>query len=228
MWQYVLIPVHRAGWPFAIAPIAVGIALAAFWFPALWIGVVLGIACALFFRDPVRVTPARPGLVVSPADGIVSSIVEAPPPAALDMGAEPLVRVSIFLSVLDVHINRIPADGTITHLHYHKGRYLNAALDKASEENERQLARLDTADGKSIGFVQIAGLIARRIVCELRVGQDVRAGERFGLIRFGSRCDVYLPAGAVSLVAEGQRMVGGETVIADLNSIEGQRPGEVR
>ena len=144
------------------------------------------------------------------------------------MGDQPLTRISVFLSVFDVHINRIPADGTVGALAYRKGTFVNAMLDKASVENERQSIRLATRDGRDIACVQIAGLVARRIVCELVQGQAVAAGERFGLIRFGSRTDVYLPAGVAALVAPGQRMIGGETVIADLLSTEHARPGEVR
>jgi phosphatidylserine decarboxylase len=144
------------------------------------------------------------------------------------MGDAPRTRVSIFLNVFDVHINRVPADGVISGLAYHKGTFVNAALDKASDQNERQSVRMTTADGRDIAFVQIAGLIARRIVCDLVQGQAVRAGERFGLIRFGSRTDVFLPDGVAPLVAPGQRMIGGETVVADLESSEGPRGGEVR
>jgi len=223
-----LVPIHRAGWPF-IAIFAV-LALVLFLvFPPLgWVGLILTAFCIFFFRDPERIVPVRPGLAVSPADGLVSAVDRVPPPASLDMGAQAVTRISVFLSVFDVHINRVPCDGTITALSYHHGKFVNAALDKASEENERQAARLTLDDGRHVAFVQIAGLIARRIVCNLHDGQRVRAGERFGLIRFGSRTDIYLPAGVASLVAPGQRMIGGETVIADLLSDETQRGGEAR
>jgi phosphatidylserine decarboxylase len=155
-------------------------------------------------------------------------ITKATAPSELDLGEAPLTRISIFLNVFDVHINRVPVDGTVTSLHYHSGAFLNAALDKASEENERQEIALETPDGARLAVVQIAGLVARRIVCDLREGQQLRAGERFGLIRFGSRVDVFLPDGVAPLVAVGQRAVGGETVLADLNSDEAPRLGEER
>lgn len=176
---------------------------------ALWV--------VYFFRDPDRVTPAKEGVVVSPADGVVSLIVDAVPPPQLDLGEEPLTRVSVFLNVFNVHVNRVPAAGTISRLYYYPGKFLNAELDKASEENERQMVKLETPNGQEIGFVQIAGLVARRIVCHLHEGQGVAAGERFGLIRFGSRMDVYLPKGVVPRVAVGQLAVAGETIFADLN-----------
>jgi phosphatidylserine decarboxylase len=204
------------------------VVLSLFWEPLFWLGLLAAAFCTYFFRDPERITPARAGLVVSPADGLVSAVESVVPPHELNMGDAPRTRVSIFLNVFDVHINRVPADGVISGLAYHKGTFVNAALDKASDQNERQSVRMTTADGRDIAFVQIAGLIARRIVCDLVQGQAVRAGERFGLIRFGSRTDVYLPDGVAPLVAPGQRMIGGETVVADLESSEGPRGGEVR
>jgi phosphatidylserine decarboxylase len=224
----VLVPINRAGWPFIAAALLAAVVLMALWSPLGWLALLGAAFCVYFFRDPERVTPVRAGLVVSPADGLVSAVVRASPPEELELGDQSLVRISIFLSVFDVHVNRVPADGRITALAYRPGKFVNAALDKASEENERQCVRLTTDEGRHIGFVQIAGLVARRIVCSLREGQQVRAGERFGLIRFGSRVDVYLPEGVSPLVAPGQRMVGGETVIADLASPEGWRPAEVR
>jgi phosphatidylserine decarboxylase len=174
------------------------------------------------------VVPLRPGLLVSPADGRIQAIETVPPLAELDMGDQPLCRVSIFLDVFDVHVNRVAAEGVVARLTYRPGKFLNAALDKASEENERQSVAIDLEDGRRIGMVQIAGLVARRIVCQLKEGQRVERGERFGLIRFGSRTDLFLPPGAQPLVAVGQRAVGGETVICDLASDEPQRLGEVR
>ncbi|HEX9792228.1 MAG TPA: phosphatidylserine decarboxylase [Kiloniellales bacterium] len=224
----VLIPIHRAGWPFIGAALVAAVVLSLFWEPLFWLGLLAAAFCTYFFRDPERITPARAGLVVSPADGLVSAVESVVPPHELNMGDAPRTRVSIFLNVFDVHINRVPADGVISGLAYHKGTFVNAALDKASDQNERQSVRMTTADGRDIAFVQIAGLIARRIVCDLVQGQAVRAGERFGLIRFGSRTDVYLPDGVAPLVAPGQRMIGGETVVADLESSEGPRGGEVR
>ena len=228
MLKYVITPIHRAGWPFIGLAAAAALVFALVWAPLVWLGLAATAFCLYFFRDPVRVTPQRQGLVVSPADGVVTAIERAPPPPELGMEPHPLTRVSVFLSVLDVHVNRVPCDGTILTSAYHPGKFFNAALDKASEQNERQSVSLQTADGRVLAFVQIAGLIARRIICELKEGQQVHTGERFGLIRFGSRTDVYLPDGTAPLVAVGQRMIGGETVIADLATQEGQRPGEVR
>ena len=228
MLKDVFNPIHRAGWPFIGAAVVAAVLLFLLWKPLLWLGLLVAAFCIYFFRDPKRVIPVRTGLVVSPADGLVSAVGSATPPPELDMGEGLRPRISIFLSVFDVHINRVPADGTISALAYRKGTFVNAALDKASDENERQSVRMTTPDGRDIAFVQIAGLIARRIVCDLVQGQGVRAGERFGLIRFGSRTDVYLPEGVAPLVAPGQRMVGGETVIADLASQEEPRGGEVR
>ena len=228
MLKDILIPIHRAGWPFIGAAVVAAILLSLLWEPLFWIGLLTAAFCTYFFRDPERITPVRAGLVVSPADGLVSAVESAVPPAELGMGDASLTRICIFLNVFDVHINRVPADGTISALSYRKGTFVNAALDKASDENERQSVRMTTPDGRDIAFVQIAGLIARRIVCDLVQGQAVRAGERFGLIRFGSRTDVYLPDGVAPLVVPGQRMIGGETVVADLESSEGPRGGEVR
>ncbi len=222
------VPIHRAGWPFIAAAALAALGLFIFFPPLAWIAVLLTAFCIFFFRNPERITPQRPGLAVSPAEGLVSSVDQAVPPAELDMGTGAVTRISVFLSVFDVHINRVPCDGTITALKYHQGKFVNAALDKASEENERQLVRMTLADGRHVAFVQIAGLIARRIICNLQDGQEVRAGEEFGLIRFGSRTDLYLPPGVAALVSKGQRMVGGETVMADLNSSEAARPGEPR
>ena len=226
--DHVLVPIDRAGWPFIAIALFGAMVLYLLWAPLGWLGLVAAAFCTFFFRDPERVTPVGPGLVVSPADGLVAAVEEAVPPEELGMGGEPRPRVSVFLSIFDVHINRVPADGTIAATAYRKGKFLNAANDKASEDNERQAVRLTTADGRDIAFVQIAGLLARRIRCTLTNGQSVRAGERYGLIRFGSRADIYLPDGAAPLVAPGQRMIGGETVIADLTSDSGPRLGEAR
>ena len=221
-----LVPLHRDGWKFVAAFAVATVLLGEFVWSWLWlVGIVATLWCLFFFRDPPRVTPQRAGLVVSPADGLVSQIGMAVPPPELDMGGESLMRVSVFLSVFDVHVNRVPAEGVIDVVAYHPGRFLSAADDKASDENERQSMAMTLPDGRRLGFVQIAGLVARRILCELKPQQSVRAGERFGLIRFGSRMDVYLPPGGQSLVAVGQRMVAGESVIADLASAEAQRPG---
>ncbi|MFT8672043.1 phosphatidylserine decarboxylase [Acetobacter orientalis] len=172
--------------------------------------------CLYFFRDPERQTPVRADVAVAPADGRIVSIEKVAPPAELDMGTTPVWRIATFLSVLDVHVNRIPAAGTVTRIAYHPGQFLNASLDKASELNERNALSLTLPDGRMIAVVQIAGLIARRIVCSVSEGTKLEAGERFGLIRFGSRTDLYLPPGVEPLVAVGQTMIGGETVMARL------------
>ena len=212
--KVLLTPIHRAGWPF-ITAFAIGTALLTLlWAPLFWIGLILTTWCVYFFRDPERFPPLDPQVVASPGDGVVQKIISVIPPAELDLGDEAYTRISIFLNVFDVHVNRIPFSGTVRKLHYHPGLFLNASLDKASEENERQLVSLTTADNRRIGVVQIAGLVARRILCDLKEGQMVSTGERFGIIRFGSRVDVYLPADAHILVREGQRAVGGETALA--------------
>lgn len=225
----VLVPIHRAGWPFiagfAVVSLVLGLAVAE---PLGWIGLVVTAWCVYFFRDPERMTPVRDGLMVSPADGRVIMIVPAAPPPELEMGDRPLTRISIFLNVFNVHVNRVPAEGTVLKTAYSPGKFLNAALDKASAENERMAVRHRLPDGREIAYVQIAGLVARRIICTLEPGRPVRAGERMGLIRFGSRTDVYLPDGVQPLVCVGQTMIGGETVLADLHSPEPQRLGEVR
>ena len=226
--QTVLVPINPAGWPFIAIAAAVTILLSWLWPPLGWLGAAFTAWTAYFFRDPNRVVPMRPSLVVSPADGVVQPILKAPPPAELGMGSEPLTRISIFLNVFDVHVNRVPADGEVVATHYRPGAFVNAALDKASEDNERMSVRLRLPDARELAFVQIAGLVARRIVCDLKNGQQVIKGARFGLIRFGSRCDVYLPDGVAPLVVAGQRAVAGETVLADLNSGEPARAGEVR
>jgi phosphatidylserine decarboxylase len=220
-----LVPLHRDGWKFVGLFIVATILLAQFWSWFWLIGGVLSLWCIYFFRDPSRVVPQRSGLVVSPADGLVQGVGPALPPPELDLPHQEVMRVSVFLSIFDVHVNRVPADGTIDVVAYHPGRFLSAADDKASDENERQAIAMTLSDGRRLAFVQIAGLVARRIVCHLRPEQTVQAGERFGLIRFGSRADIYLPPGVMPMVAVGQRMVAGESVIADLASAEGQRPG---
>ncbi|MDF3073999.1 MAG: phosphatidylserine decarboxylase family protein, partial [Alphaproteobacteria bacterium] len=197
-----LVPLHRDGWKFVVLFFVVTVLLGSLVWSWLWLVGLLATAwCIFFFRDPPRVTPQRAGLVVSPADGLVSQVGAAVPPAELDLGGEALPRISIFLSVFDVHVNRVPAEGVIDVVAYHPGRFLSAADDKASDENERQAMAMTLPDGRRLAFVQIAGLVARRILCELKPQQSVRAGERFGLIRFGSRTDVYLPPGSAPLVA---------------------------
>jgi phosphatidylserine decarboxylase len=224
----VIVPINRAGWPFIVAAFVIAVVLGFLWAPLFWLGFLATAFCVYFFRDPPRVTPTREGLVISPADGRLEMIEQAPPPPELEMGDEPLTRVSVFLNVFDVHVNRVPLGGVVEGLSYRPGKFLNAALDKASEENERMSVKVESEDGRQIAFVQIAGLIARRIKCDLKLGNRVATGEVFGLIRFGSRMDVYLPQGVQPLVALGQRMVAGETVIADLQTQEPQRVGEKR
>lgn len=210
-------PIHPEGYLFIGIFAAVSLVLFLIWRPLGWIGVVLTLWCVYFFRDPVRVTPVRDGLVIAPADGKISSVAMAVPPAELGLGADAVPRVSIFMSVFDVHVNRSPVSGEVERIVYRAGKFVSADLDKASEDNERNGLVIRTPSGR-YGVVQIAGLVARRIVCFVKEGQLVAAGERFGLIRFGSRVDVYLPAGTKPLVAVGQYSLGGETIIADLSA----------
>ncbi|MCE2992692.1 MAG: phosphatidylserine decarboxylase [Candidatus Jidaibacter sp.] len=182
-----------------------------------WLGIILTIWCICFFRDPDRVAPlGSENLIISPADGTIDSIIKATPPKELGLGEIKMTRVSIFLSVFNVHVNRIPVEGKIKELHYHPGKFFSATMDKSSDLNERQSVLIETKDKIEIPLVQIAGLIARRIVCNLDENQEVKAGDRYGIIRFGSRVDVYLPEGIEPLVRLGQTMVGGETIIAQL------------
>jgi phosphatidylserine decarboxylase len=213
--------IHPEGFPFIGIFALASLFLFWVWTPLGWTGVVLTIWCALFFRDPPRVTPMREGLVISPADGRVSQIINAVPPVELNLGGEPMPRVSIFMSVFDCHINRSPISGRIERIAYKPGTFINADLDKASEDNERNSFVIATGPTR-IGVVQIAGLLARRIVCFSREGATVGAGERIGMIRFGSRVDVYLPDGVRPLVAAGQTATAGETVIADLRGSIGE------
>ncbi|MEH2509504.1 phosphatidylserine decarboxylase [Nitrobacteraceae bacterium AZCC 1564] len=215
-------PIHPEGYPFIGGFALASLILFWIWTPLGWIGCGLTVWCALFFRDPVRVTPIREGIVVSPADGRVSMVVQAVPPAELGLGDKPLPRISIFMSVFNCHVNRSPVAGRIDRIAYRPGKFLNADLDKASEDNERNSLVISTPAGR-IGVIQIAGLVARRIVSFVREGQVLGAGERFGLIRFGSRLDVYLPEGAKALVSEGQTAVAGETVLADFRLGDGGR-----
>lgn len=208
--------IHKEGYIFVISFAVVTFLLASI-SPALgWVGFFATAWCCYFFRNPDRCTPVNDNFIISPADGVVQNITEAAPPEELEMGSEPMTRISIFLNVFNVHVNRVPASGKILALHYHPGKFFNASLDKASIYNERQSVLLETNKGTQIAFVQIAGLIARRIVCDLEEGKEVKAGERYGIIRFGSRVDVYLPIKTAIMVAKGQTCVGGETVLADL------------
>lgn len=221
-------PIHRAGWPF----LAIGVAatMGGFWVaaPLGYLLIALTAWVAYFFRDPDRMTPTRPGLVVSPADGRVQLILRAAPPSELGLGEAERTRISIFLNVFDVHVNRFPVDGQVLAAHYRPGKFLNASLDKASVDNERMSLAIGMADGRDVAVVQIAGLVARRILCDATAGATARAGARFGLIRFGSRVDVYLPEGVEPLVVVGQRAIAGETVLADLAGVEPARRGEIR
>jgi phosphatidylserine decarboxylase len=210
-----LSPIHPEGYPFIGAFALVALVLLWLWPPFGWIAVVATLWCVYFFRDPERTTPVREGIVVAPADGRVSRIANVVPPAELGLGERALIRVSIFMSVFNCHVNRSPVGGRVERIVYHKGAFLSADLDKASEENERNAFVIVTTGGARFGVVQIAGLVARRIVPFARENDVVVAGERIGMIRFGSRVDVYLPEGTRPLVAEGQIAIAGETVLAD-------------
>jgi phosphatidylserine decarboxylase len=215
-------PIHPEGYPFIGGFALASLIFFLIWTPLGWIGTILTVWCALFFRDPQRITPLREGIVVAPADGRVSMVVQAVPPPELALGDKPLPRISIFMSVFNCHVNRAPATGRVDRIAYRPGKFINAELDKASEDNERNSLVIATPEGQ-VGVIQIAGLVARRIVCFVREGQSMTAGERFGLIRFGSRLDVFLPEGTKPLVAEGQTAVAGETVLADFRIGDGGR-----
>ncbi len=220
------VPVHREGYRFI--GIFAGVTAVLFYLGADtlgWVGVVLTAWCAYFFRDPERVTPTREGLVISPADGRVSLIVDVVPPPELELPRELVTRISVFMNVFDVHVNRAPVAGRIVDLTYVPGLFVNAELDKASEDNERQAITLEMSDSRRIGVVQIAGLVARRIMKFVGEGEQLATGQRFGLIRFGSRVDVYLPKGVAPLAVVGQRAIAGETVLADLTTAEKPRTG---
>jgi phosphatidylserine decarboxylase len=223
----ILPPIHPEGVIFGSIFFIVTLVLGHLFVPLGWIGFVLTLWCFYFFRNPKRFTPTREGLIISPADGVVQSIQTMTPPKSLGLDGE-RVRVSIFMNVFNVHVNRIPFGGVVKKILYHPGKFLNASLDKASEHNERQSIVLETENKQLIAFTQIAGLIARRIRCDVQEGQEVQTGEVFGLIRFGSRVDVFLPPKVNPLVCVGQTMVAGETVIADFESGEAARHGEIR
>ncbi len=226
--RYILPNINNEGWRFVGIFAAATALLAILWAPLGWIGLGLTVWCYYFFRDPERVTPNIDNVVVSPADGIVQMIAKVKAPEELGMGDKEFTRVSVFMSVFNVHVNRAPAEGKILKSVYVPGKFFNATLDKASKDNERQLLSMKTKNGKEIAFVQIAGLIARRILCHAKEGQEYKAGERFGLIRFGSRLDVYLPEGVEPQVCLGQIMTAGETVIANLESNNKQIEGVIR
>ena len=225
MLRRIFAPLHPDGFKFVLAGALATVVLLLLWAPAGWLAAIATLWIAYFFRDPWRVTPTRPGLVISPADGIVLSITSAVPPPEIALGEAAIAKIGIFLNIFDVHVTRAPVGGKVAATRYRKGRFVNAGLDKASEENERMAIRIAPPEGPEVVFVQIAGLVARRIVCGLREGQQVAAGQRIGIIRFGSRVDVYCPPPYVPMVVAGQRMIGGETVLADLLAQEGPREG---
>ena len=225
MLRQVLTPLHPDGFKFILATVAATILLFFVARPAGWAALVLTLALAYFFRDPWRVTPLRPGVLVSPADGIVTSVTQAAPPPELDMGEAAVTRIGIFLSLFDVHVTRAPVGGRVVALRYAKGRFSNAIADETGLENERLAIRVAPVEGPEIAFVEVAGLLARRIVCDLHEGQRIAAGQRIGIIRFGSRVDVYCPPPYVTMVVAGQRMIGGETVLADSSASEPVQQG---
>ena len=212
-----LVPIHKEGYIFVAGFFIASLILGWLAEPLFWVGLVLTLWCAYFFRDPERVVPQDDDLILSPADGRVSHVVMVVPPAELDLGTEPMLRISVFMNVFDCHINRAPVRGTVTQIEYRPGQFVNAELDKASEDNERNGLVIESRHGK-VGVVQIAGLVARRIVCWVKPTEPVNAGERFGLIRFGSRLDVFVPAGGQARVSIGQLTIGGETVLAEFGS----------
>lgn len=210
------VPIHREGYPFIAAFFVASLLLGWLWAPLFWVGLVVTIWCIYFYRDPQRITPLDDNLVISSADGKVSSVGLSVPPVELDLGSEPMLRICVFMNVFSVHINRAPVRGKIMMINHRPGKFLNAELDKASSENERNSVVIDSVHGP-VATVQIAGLVARRIVCWSKAGEDLSTGERFGLIRFGSRVDIYLPKGSVARVAVGQTAVAGETVLAEFD-----------
>ena len=220
-----LVPIHRAGWPFIGIALVLSLLLGFVAQPLLWLGLLVTGWVAYFFRDPPRVTPEGDELVVSPADGTIVAIAPRVPPPELELGDAPRTCISIFLNIFNVHVNRASVSGRVARLVHRPGKFLNAALDKASEENERQSLRIETPQGEAYGLVLIAGLVARRIVSFIEPAQRVRAGDRIALIRFGSRCDVYLPDGITPLVVTGQRTFAGETVLADGRRNQPMRTG---
>jgi phosphatidylserine decarboxylase len=215
-----IVPVHKEGYVFVAAFFVASLILGWIYEPLFWIGLVLTVWCAYFFRDPERMTPQDDDLVISPADGKVSSVQMVTPPAELNLGREPMLRISVFMNVFNCHVNRAPMRGRVVSINYRSGSFVNAELDKASEDNERNGIVIETSHGQ-IGVVQIAGLVARRILWWANTNEPLDAGERFGLIRFGSRVDVFLPADAVARVAVGQTAIAGETVLAEFDYPKG-------
>lgn len=215
--EEVLVPIHPAGWPFIFIFVVVSVLISTFWTPFVLPGTLLSLWCVYFFRNPVRTTPVTDDYIVAPADGRVLSTGVAPVPAELDLPDGEWRRIAIFMNVFDVHVNRAPVAGRVVAAAYHAGKFFNAGLDKAADENERQNLVMETATGQPVGIVQIAGLVARRILLEAAVGDELAVGQQFGIIRFGSRVDLWIPATTPALVMAGQRTVAGETVLADLS-----------
>lgn len=225
--RYILPPIHVEGWRFVAVFAAVSLLLWMLFVPLGVLGAILTVWCYYFFRDPDRVTPQGENFVISPADGIVSAISEVVPPEELELGSELMTKISVFMSVFNVHVNRAPMAGKVTKIVYRPGAFVNVSLDKESENNERNQLVMETVSGRKIAFVQVAGLVARRILCEVKEGRELKAGERFGLIRFGSRLDVYLPKDVAPLVVVGQTAVAGETILADLAVLGEARQGVI-
>ena len=216
MMKVIAVPMHPEGRKFVAIFVAITVVLWLVWEPLFWLGVGMTVWCYYFFRDPVRSVAQKPGLVLSPADGVISLIIKTVPPTEMLLGDKPLTRVSVFMNVFNCHVNRAPMPGEVIAITYHHGKFVNASLDKASEHNERNSITIEGADKTRIGVTQIAGLVARRIVSFTKVGNSLSVGERFGLIRFGSRLDVFLPDGIEPAVGLGQTAVAGETVLAHL------------
>ena len=216
MMKVIAVPMHPEGRKFVAIFAAIAAVLWLVWEPFFWLSVGMTVWCYYFFRDPVRSVAQKPGLILSPADGVISLITKTVPPTEMLLGNKPLTRVSVFMNVFNCHVNRAPMAGEVIAITYHHGKFVNASLDKASEHNERNSITIEGADKIRIGVTQIAGLVARRIVCFTKVGNGLSMGERFGLIRFGSRLDVFLPDGIEPAVGLGQTAVAGETVLAHL------------
>ena len=224
MMKVIAVPMHPEGRKFVAIFAAIAAALWLVWGPLFWMGVGVTVWCYYFFRDPVRSVAQKPGLILSPADGVVSLITKTVPPVEMLLGDKPLTRVSVFMNVFNCHVNRAPMAGEVIAITYHHGKFVNASLDKASEHNERNSITIEAADKTRIGVTQIAGLVARRIVCFTKLGNGLSVGERFGLIRFGSRLDVFLPEGIQPTVGLGQTAVAGETILAHLDGINEEWP----
>ena len=224
MMKVIAVPMHPEGRKFVAIFAVITAALWLVWEPLFWLGVGMTVWCYYFFRDPVRSVAQKPGLILSPADGVISLITKTVPPTEMLLGDKPLTRVSVFMNVFNCHVNRAPMAGKVIAITYHHGKFVNASLDKASEHNERNSITIEGADKTRIGVTQIAGLVARRIVCFTKVGNGLSMGERFGLIRFGSRLDVFLPDGIEPAVGLGQTAVAGETVLAHLGELSEEWP----